>query len=402
MEELRYFTWMSECIPKGNIAINHILERYSTAKEFYNKCQSNISGMDFLSEQLKSRIKKTDISVADEILNKCERMGIKTICCSDELFPQKLLDIDGIPPVLYYVGDISILNDTASLCVVGTRKALDKSKQITGNICKILASVGITIISGCAVGIDEYSHRGAIKVGGKTVGILGCGINVNYPRRNARIKNKLLKLGGALISEQPPDTKPVRINFPCRNRLLAGLADSVFVVEAPKKSGSLITAEQAVIQGKDVFCLPPLEYNSKRFSGCVKYLRSGAIAVYDVSDILFKYYMDHTDKLNSESIIEILEQDDPLPQIFETVEDEHKNSFETAVTAKILKKRKIEGVSDIALKLYDIGLSFEPKRIEQLAEETDMSVPEILSALTELEIFGAVSQKAGNMYYIQA
>lgn len=411
MSEVRYFTWISEAIPKGNIAVDSILERYDSAKAFYEDCKSDIDKLDFLSPQLRKSLAETPISVADEILNNCERLGIKVLCPTDESYSKRLLNISGIPPVLYYVGDISCLNDYATIGVVGTRKPLNKSKQITGNICKNLSNSGIVVVSGCAVGIDEYAHRGAIKANGKTVAVLACGLDVNYPKPNARIKNKLLKLGGLLVSEQPPGAKPLRGNFPCRNRIIAGLSDSVFVVEAPEKSGSLITADHAVSQGKDVFCLSPLGFRDKRFQGCVKYLRSGGIPVFDVSDILYKYYLEYTDKLDFDRLFDIIENEDALPIISQDdIEQDsiipykveiksNKNTTSNAINDR--EKPEISGVSEVAINLYDTALSFTPKRVEELSQASGLTVAEILAALTELEIMGIVSQSAGSMYYIQ-
>lgn len=419
MSELRYFTWLSEAVPKGNIAVNLILERFNSAKKFYEALRSDSTAADFLAPNIKRGLLKTDISKADAILNRCEKSGIGAVCPADEDYPARLLTIDGIAPVLYYVGDISLLNKSATIGVVGTRKALDKSKQITGSICKALSECGIAVVSGCAVGIDEYAHRGAVKAKRRTVGVLGCGVDVNYPRKNARIKNKLLKLGGVLLSEQPPGTKALPANFPCRNRLLAGLSDSVFVVEAPERSGALITADFAAEQGKDVFCLTPLGFRDKRFSGCVKYLRSGAIPVYDVCDILFSYYMADAGRLDCERISELLEYQPPLPAIdgereYSGKKAEKRAGVRKSNAGKTVKKpkqpdkkaektkRPVEGVSNEAQTLYNSALGFEPdaKRAGELAEFSGLSVGQVLSCLTELEIAGVVLQKPGGVYYI--
>ncbi len=411
MSEIRYFTWLSEAIPKGNAAVNAVLEKYDSAKEFYDDFKKNPDSINFLAPNIKIGLSKTRISDADEILNRCERLGIKTVCCADEEYPKRLLDVYGVPPVLYYVGDVSLLSSGAAISVVGTRKALDKSKQITGSICRDLTRAGITVISGCAVGIDEYAHRGAVKARGKTVAVLGCGVDVNYPRKNARIKNKILKLGGLLVSEQPPGTRPVPANFPPRNRLIAGLSDSVFVVEAPEKSGALITAEHALSQGKEVFCLSPLGFKDKRFSGCVKYLRSGAQPVYDVSDIIYVYYLGGYEGIDYEQVAYILENNTALPEIKETAAakpdrarqpaaKKERQENKQAQNSEPLVKKPVSGVSEKARELYENALSFEPKRAEELAEISKLSVAELLACLTELEIAGVCSQQAGNMYFI--
>ena len=180
---------------------------------------------------------------------------MKIIYQAQNEYPEKLNNIYSSPARLYLVGDESILNKP-SVAIIGCRDANDYGKKVAFNFAYELAKKGFIIISGLARGIDTYAHLGAVKASGKTIAVLGSGLKHIYPSENKKLCNEIVKNSGAIITEYEPHTKPLPMNFPSRNRIISGLSNGVLVVEAKQKSGTLITVDYALEQGKDVFVIP--------------------------------------------------------------------------------------------------------------------------------------------------
>lgn len=182
------------------------------------------------------------------------------------------------------MGNIEILNDV-SIAIVGCREATEYGKKATTYFAYNLAKQGVNIVSGLAKGIDSYSHIGSLQAKGKTIAVIGSGLDIIYPKENEKLAQEILKNGGAIITEYSLGTKPEKEHFPARNRIISGLSDGVLVVEAKEKSGSLITADFAMEQGKDVFVVPG-NINSLNSVGTNNLIKDGAILVSNYKDIL--------------------------------------------------------------------------------------------------------------------
>lgn len=180
---------------------------------------------------------------------------IKTITIQDKNYPEKLKHIYHPPKELYLLGNENILKET-SIAIIGCRDCSDYGKRISYQFAQRLAQKNIAIVSGLAKGIDTYAHKGAVSVEKKTIAVLGCGLDIIYPAENKEVYRKILQTGGAIITEYPLGTKPLKQHFPARNRIISGLSDGVLVVEARQRSGTLITVEHALEQGKDVYAIP--------------------------------------------------------------------------------------------------------------------------------------------------
>lgn len=180
---------------------------------------------------------------------------MKIIKIEDENYPEKLKNIENPPKQLYVFGDEKLLNGFG-LAVIGCRSYSEYGKKIAKDLSFKLSKKGINIISGMARGIDSFAHMGCMVAGGKTIAVLGSGFNNIYPKENIELFKEIIKNGGVVITEYPPDTKPIGSNFPLRNRIISGLSDGVVVIEATKKSGTLITVDYALEQGKEIFAVP--------------------------------------------------------------------------------------------------------------------------------------------------
>jgi DNA processing protein len=219
---------------------------------------------------------------ATEELARTARAGIALLCWHDADFPRWLLNIPDPPILLYVKGRTEVLSK-AGVSVVGSRAASSYGLKMAEELAGQLARRGLTVISGLAMGIDAAAHRGALAAGGQTIGVLGCGLDVIYPEQNRKLF-ELIPENGAIVSEYPLGTGPDGFRFPARNRIISGLGLGVVVVEATQRSGSLITAELALDQGRDVFAVPG-RADSVKSTGTHRLLQAGAKLVLDVNDI---------------------------------------------------------------------------------------------------------------------
>ena len=208
---------------------------------------------------------------------------IKCLTIEDSNFPDRLRKLSGMPKKLYYIGNLPDPKKPAA-AVVGARMCSPYGRCQAFKYARTMASYGVQIISGMARGIDAYGHIGALKAGGNTYAVLGCGVNVCYPRTNQKLYENILSHGG-IISEYPPETEPIAQLFPARNRIISALSDMVVIVEAKERSGSLITADFALEQGKDIYAVPGRVTDSLSM-GCNNLIRQGAGIINSVEDFV--------------------------------------------------------------------------------------------------------------------
>lgn len=212
---------------------------------------------------------------------------MKIIYQAEKSYPKKLQNIYAPPVKLYVLGDEQILNKP-SIAIVGCRQASDYGKKVAFRFAYELAKQGIVIVSGLARGIDTCGHLGAVKANGKTIAILGSGFGHIYPAENKELCKEIIQTGGAILTEYEPNSKPEKMHFPARNRLISGLSDGVLVVEAKEKSGTLITVDHALDQGKDVFIIPGNITSSNSY-GTNELIKQGAKLVTKIEDILEEF-----------------------------------------------------------------------------------------------------------------
>lgn len=213
-------------------------------------------------------------------------MKIEEISINSKEYPQNLKNIYDPPKKIYLIGNKDLLYQKG-IAIVGARDATQYGKKIAYNLAKELSEQNIVIISGLAIGIDSYAHKGSLEKG--TIAVLGSGIDNIYPKENLELAREIIKNKGCIISEYPLGTKPERLHFPQRNRIISGLSDGVVVIEASKKSGALITAEFALEQGKEIFAVPG-DINKKQSEGTNQLIKDGAILLTSATDILENIY----------------------------------------------------------------------------------------------------------------
>ena len=322
-------------------------------------------------------------------------------------FPARLKNLSDMPLVLYAMGDCSVLNDTVSIGMVGTRNASNYGIEIAQKLSFSLASSGATIVSGGALGIDSEAHAGAMLAKGRTLAFLGCGLSVNYLMENASLRRAITRYG-AVVSEYSPFTPASRITFPARNRLISGVSLGVVVVEAGVKSGSLITANKALAQGKDVFAVPGDIVRSS-FDGTNHLIKNGAKPVFNAGDVLCEYeylYGDLIDlskaKVNISTIPYVEYRKKKTTQSKkQSASIEKNNEIKTEKTPVKVNSRKNlpEDMSDEIKIVYSV-LNENGVHIDDIVRETNLKMNVVLSSLTELELLDLVRLENGKKYKI--
>lgn len=248
----------------------------------------------FLSENEKRRAREVRLGDVRKLVQLCADNNVRPVAIDDEEYPELLRHIEDPPIVLFVAGDLRGLNERLCISAVGTRKASEYGIKATKGICGALAERGTAIISGLAVGLDSAAHRACLDAGGKTVGVLGCGILVNYPADSAKLKRDIVDNGGAVISELLPNANSFPGYFHIRNRIISGLSHGTLVLEAGEKSGALLTAAHALEQGREIFCIPPHDIFSRDCAGVVPLLREGAVPVFGYDDIFNAFSLSNT------------------------------------------------------------------------------------------------------------
>ena len=213
-----------------------------------------------------------------------DKNNIKIITLNDSYYPENLKKIYDKPIKIYARGNLKLLN-SKSIAIVGCRKCSNYGKDVALKMSYELAKSNITIISGLAKGIDKYSHIGALEAGGNTIAVLGHGLDMIYPYENYELSERIIQNNGLIITEYAIGTKPNKLTFPARNRIISGLSDGVVVVEAKNRSGALITADFALEQGKEVFAVPGNIYNCNS-EGTNELIKQGACLITNIDDIL--------------------------------------------------------------------------------------------------------------------
>ncbi len=232
-----------------------------------------------------SRAKAIRLGTVREFAAFCGKSGVSIISYESENYPEQLRKIENPPAVLFVLGNAEGLNSTPLLTVVGTRNVSEYGLAVTDYLVKPLAKAGAVIVSGMALGTDKAVHNACLDVGGRTLAFPGCGVLETHPLENADLKAKILENGGAIISELLPNERASSWYFKRRDAVMAGISHAALVIEAGERSGSLVTAECAKNQGKTVFAVPPRDIISGNFSGNAELIRSGAVSVFDYSDI---------------------------------------------------------------------------------------------------------------------
>ncbi len=294
---LKYWVWLLLVLGPYNKIINDskkggLIPLFDDIEGLYNLLSKN--GHPSLSVAENKRAKTLSLEKAEMLIEECESDNITIIPFDSQYYPQQLRHIYNPPLLLFAKGDISALHSELSLTVVGARNASKYSIKACKKICNELAKIGFTIVSGMAVGIDSAAHESVVEAKGTTISVLACGIKSNYPKETYNLRQRIINEGGVVVSELLPNSEASPSYFAQRNRIMSGLSLGTFIVQAGYKSGCMLTAEHAIEQGRDLFCLVPHDIFDGKYGGVVRYLRDGAIPVFSHLDVVYNYYTGHS------------------------------------------------------------------------------------------------------------
>ncbi len=285
MEDREYLIALNMVEGLGSIRITRLLDYFSNIRDIFESSENQLRSVAGIGKEISLRIRGFNNNLLKEELELCKRNNIEIISILDEDYPKDLKNIPDAPVILYIKGGLN--NSSLNIAVIGSRKASSYGLSTAKRISSQLASLGVTVISGMARGIDSAAHEGALEVSGQTVAVLGSGLLNIYPPENIKLA-KQISQNGAVISEFSLRTPPLRENFPRRNRIVSGLSRGVVVVEAAQRSGALITADLALDQGRDVFAVPG-EVDSPTSYGTNYLIKQGAKLIDSAEDVLEEY-----------------------------------------------------------------------------------------------------------------
>jgi DNA processing protein len=341
----------------GSVRFKALLDAFGDAESAWNASPEALmqAGMSPKIIESFQRVRK-GVSL-DQIWERIQSLGAEVLTWNDDGYPRHLKDIDQPPPVLYVRGSL-LPEDEWAVAIVGTRRVTAYGRQVAEEVATTLSQNGVTIVSGLARGVDSIAHQTTINAGGRTIAVLGNGVDIIYPPENRRLAGQIME-HGAMVSDYPLGTQPDGVNFPPRNRIISGLSMTVIIVEAGLTSGALITATFAVEQGRDVYAVPG-NINAPQSQGTNQLIRDGAQPL-----------------LNPQDVLEALNL---------TMVTEHR-----AV-------RMALPTDPVEARLFQL-LSREPKHVDEIRSQANMPIETVSATLAMMELKGIVRQ-VGGMNYI--
>jgi DNA processing protein len=373
-----------------------LLERFNSAERIFEADEGELAACGIPGPTARSIKQFTDFAPLEKELCELPRIGARLVRWTDDEYPANLREIADPPPYFFIRGTIA-RNDPRLIAVVGARAASDAGRRMAQRLGMELAGKGFTVVSGLARGIDCDAHQGALDGGGKTVAVLGCGIDIIYPPENKKLAEAIVQSGGALMSELALGTPPLADNFPSRNRLISGLCLGVVVVEAAERSGSLITARMALEQDRQVFAVPGSPLSGKT-RGSNRLLKEGARLVECVEDVI----------------------EELMPQIGGTasppVSDARTSSLTPSVPTGLYKTQAADKLRSAQLNPDGVLTDSEPTdvkailqflnsadklHIDSIIDGSGLTASAVLKLLLELELRGIVTQHPGKLFSLR-
>lgn len=353
----KFWVGLSHVKGIGPVRFEKLLDYFGDVEAIWQTSPAKLRELNLPSKVVSNFTKVRASLHLDHIIADYHAKNITVLTWQDDAYPQRLRNIPASPPVLYLNGELRP-EDRWSVGVVGTRKITQYGAQVAEDVCTFLAQQGITIVSGLARGVDTVAHKAALQAGGRTLAVLGCGVDRIYPAENHALAHDLVQQG-ALISDYVPGTPPDGANFPPRNRIIAGLTMATIVVEAGERSGALITAQNAIDQGKEVFAVPGRIF-APMSKGPNRLIQQGAHPLLSPQDVL--------DVLDLKMI-------------------EQKQEVQTVLPADAFE-----------VSLYE-ALKYEPLHIDEIKNKVNLPINKVSATLTMMELKGLVKQ-VGKMRYM--
>lgn len=412
MKNALYWLWLqrafgySACVADPVRYFGGVKQLFEATENDYRACELFGKTRSFSSSRLRL-LNNKDLSFAQSILEQCESFGIKVITPEDVDYPKKLLKLPDYPAVLFVKGDLATLNERLCVAVIGSREPSDYAKTAAHEITCALSSQGAVIVSGGALGVDSIGHKAALECKQKTVLVLGCGIETHYLSSNAPLRAEISR-NGALVSEFPPTLEPTAGSFPQRNRIISGVSDAVLIVQAGDRSGTLNTAKHAKNQGRPLFVVPG-PVSSSLFAGSNRLIREGAKPVFSAEDIFAHFDMVYALQGNTQPEISFSEEPvsaepaESKPKKQRKAAPKEQDTSEKNAPCASVKQADLDAllskVSPNAASVYRCIIDGS-NQMDEIVLSAALPTAKVLSALTELELFGLISKGEGNYYSV--
>ena len=392
MDKRAYWIWLTEVLGP-DARLSSVLEAYGTAQNVYESRERALADNMLFSAAMHARMRSTLLSACEEQLETALSSGYGVLCWEDAVFPERLKSFDTCPPVLYYMGDTSLLDGFLSIGCVGARKPQALFRNLTLRVCRSLAGAGITLFSGFAAGIDADVHRAAFSAGAGSVAVLPCGIDVMYPAENRGLRRMTVKKG-LMISQFAPGSPPLPEHFRPRNRLLCMLCDGLLVSQASLKSGSIMSGHLAMECGAEVFTFPDRPGNPAT-AGNLQLLKEGAVLCTGPQDIVLPFRGCVTDRQEGERLDRMIELGEGI--LKDTPDQYVEQLPEPGALQPVTNPGQGTALPERLQGVY-AALGNAPVHIEQLSAALAIQPGQLMAALTELELLGFIQSLPGKQY----
>ena len=383
-----YYIWLTQGIGYCTTKVKYLYNLYPDIELLYKGGEQELRLCGIFTDNEISKLINTKLSVAEDILKRCNELNFKVYDISMPQYPQRLREIPDAPAVIYISGELPDFEEADTISIVGTRRATVYGIRTSMALGANLSKQGFIVVSGGALGIDCAAHRGVLQSKGKAVCVLGCGIDYPYLLENKELRNAVASTG-ALVSEYPPACPAASHNFPQRNRIISALSDGVIVVEAPKKSGSMITVDFALKQGKDVFAVMG-NVDSPYSTGSNQLIKDGAVPVTCWQDV-YEYYRGIL-----ESEPEIVPSDNQI----KAIPSKNKNITAHSENIPVPQHKEVPDLTEEERKVY-LSLTDTPVHIDSVSEKVGLPPYVVIRAISSLELKDLVVNTGGRLYAIK-
>lgn len=393
MSNLKYWLWLAGLRQPRSAEKRALLLRFGGPERLYCAEAEELALAGLRRDGVEAMADKS-LEGAERVLEACERLGLRILTLEDAEYPQRLKSIYDPPLLLYVRGRLPQFDDECAVAVVGTRTCTPYGELSAERLSGAMARQGALILSGLAAGIDAAAHRGALRAGGVTVGVIAGGHDIVYPP-SSRYLYEDIAAAGAILSEYPPGTEHKGTHFPVRNRIISGLSVAAVVVEAPLRSGALITAHTALEQGRDVFAVPgPID--APMSAGCIQLLREGAGVAADSADILLHYEHQYPGKLRL-GPVEPPEHTGYRARMEEVQAREEARAQTAEEPERTLRLSEESGLTDDQVHILQ-ALQSGTMQTEELIAMTQIPARRVLSALTMLQLEDYIREESGKRF----
>lgn len=406
-----YWVWLSGLEGLGTRGRIRVLSAFGTPERAYRATEAELREAAELTAEDRAALMDRDLGPAEKILRECREKDIRVIPLDSPDYPALLAEISDPPPVLYCAG---VLPDTVrelTIAVVGTRKASAQGLRMAKKLGYELSRAGTVVVSGCAEGADRAAMEGALRGGSAVIGVLGCGVDVVYPKSCRRLYADVRDYG-CLLSEYPPGTPPISWHFPARNRIISGLSRGVIVTEAPRRSGALITARLAMEQGRDVFAVPG-SAGLPACAGSNDLLRQGAAMAESGADVTQGYEYLFPDRLRVPDRGSELQEPWELTELPDDGNEViaaspvcisqscDKKDIDKAEVPAYIDVQELAAPLDPEEAAVAAALLGGPRRTDELIRATGLTAPKVIGILTMLELRGVLTALPGGSYSLK-